>query len=69
MKTPSTIGLAAGGIAAGAALAALGYAAFAGSAYSQYGHAGRARGKDEQDPALDRYMPLYDIVERHQIRR
>jgi hypothetical protein len=68
MKTPSTIGLAAGGIAAGAALAALGYAAFAGSAYSQYGHAGRARGKDEQDPALDRYMPLYDIVERHQIK-
>jgi hypothetical protein len=68
MKTTTAIGVAAGGVAAGAALAALGYAAFAGSAWTHYGHATRARGKDDQDPALDRFMPLYDVVERHQIR-
>jgi len=67
MTTKATIGVAAGGIAAGAALAALGYAAFAGSAWTQYGHATRARDKDEQDPLLDGFMPLYDVVERHRI--
>ena len=68
MKATSTVGVAVGGIAAGAALAALGYAAFAGSAWTHYGHAVRARRTDEQDPVLDGFMPLYDVVERHQIR-
>jgi hypothetical protein len=67
MKTTSTLGIAAGGIAAGAALAALGYVAFAGSAWNHYGHAARARREDEQDPVLDGFMPLYDVVERHHI--
>jgi hypothetical protein len=67
MKTTSTIGIAAGGIAAGAALAALGYAALAGSAWTHYGHATRARRKDDEDKVLDGFMPLYDIVERHRI--
>jgi hypothetical protein len=68
MTTKATIGVAAGGIAAGAALAALGYAAFAGAAWTHYGHATRARDEDEQDPVLDGFMPLYDVVERHRIR-
>ena len=59
---------AAGCLAGGAALAAAGYAAFAGGAYMRYGHAARARTDDEQDPLLDRFMPLYDIVERHHVR-
>ena len=67
MKTTPTLRTAAGTIAAGAALAALGYAAFAGAAWTRYGHAGRARTKDENDPILDGFMPLYDVVERHHI--
>ena len=67
MKTTSTLRLAAGTIGAGAALAALGYAAFAGTAWTRYGHATRSRRKDEEDPVLDGFMPLYDVVERHQI--
>ena len=59
---------AAGCLAGGAALAAAGYAALAGGAYLRYGHAARARSDDEQDPLLDRFMPLYDIVERHHVR-
>jgi hypothetical protein len=67
MKTTTTLGLAAGTIAAGTALAALGYVAFAGSAWTRYGHAARTRRKDEDDPVLDGLMPLYDVVERHHI--
>ena len=59
---------AAGCLAGGAALAAAGYAAYAGAAYMRYGHARPPRNGDEQDPLLDRFMPLYDIVERHHIR-
>lgn len=54
-------------VAGGAALAALGYAAFAGAKWARYGHAPRPKGSDEQDPLLDRFMPLYDIAERHHI--
>lgn len=64
----SMIRTTAGYVAGGAALAALGYAAYAGAAYMRYGHAPRARKLDEEDLTLDRFMPLYDIVERHHIR-
>ena len=68
MKPTSTLRIAAGTIGAGAALAALGYAALAGSAWTRYGHAARTRRKAEEDPVLDGFMPLYDVVERHSIR-
>jgi hypothetical protein len=55
-------------VAGGAALAALGYAAFAGTQWLRFGRAPRAKKPDEQDPLLDRFMPLYDVVERHHIR-
>ena len=55
-------------VAGGAALAALGYAAFTGVQWLRFGRAPRAKNTDEQDPLLDRFMPLYDIVERHHIR-
>ncbi|HYT67235.1 MAG TPA: hypothetical protein VEL51_12495 [Vicinamibacterales bacterium] len=54
-------------VAGGAALAALGYAAYASATWARYGHPARARTPEEQDPLLDRFMPLYDIVERHHI--
>lgn len=55
-------------VAGGAALAGLGYAAFAGTQWLRYGRAPHAKRPDEQDPLLDRFMPLYDIVERHHVR-
>lgn len=67
MKATTTLGVAAGGIAGAAALAIAGYAAFAGSAWTRFGHATPARGRDEEDPLLDSFMPLYDVVERHHI--
>lgn len=68
MKATTTLGVAAGGIAGAAALAIAGYAAFAGTAWTRFGHATAPRGRDEEDPLLDSFMPLYDVVERHHIR-
>jgi hypothetical protein len=52
--------------AAGIGLAGASYAAYAGLTWSGYGlvHAPTA---DEADPLLDRFMPNYEIAERHHI--
>src|SRR4051812_11666346 len=55
-------------LAGGAAPAAVGYAMYAGAAWTRYGHPARARRIGEEDPLLDSFMPLYDVVERHDIR-
>jgi hypothetical protein len=52
--------------ALGLGAAAGAYAAYAGAAWLRYGHAPPARG-DEADPILDRFMPSYDVVERHHV--
>jgi hypothetical protein len=52
--------------AAGLALAGATYAAYVGVAWSRYGHPSSAD-PDEQDPLLDRFMPVFDVVERHHI--
>ena len=49
------------GVAAGA------YAAMAGLAWYRYGRAGQANA-DDVDLLLDRFMPVYDVLERHQVR-
>jgi hypothetical protein len=48
------------GVAAGA------FAGYAGVTWLRYGHPPLAKG-DEADPLLDRFMPAYDIVERHHV--
>lgn len=54
--------------AAGAAgLAAGSYAAMVWAAWTRYGKPAPPRA-DEHDPWLDRFMPDYDVVERHQMR-
>jgi hypothetical protein len=53
--------------AAGAWLAAAGYAAYVGVTWARYGHVA-APNPDEHDELLDRFMPGYDVVERHHIR-
>src|SRR4051794_10926706 len=68
MKATTTMRVAAGGVAGAAALAVLGYAAWAGTSWTRFGHATRARTKEQDDALLDGFMPLYDVVERHQVR-
>lgn len=53
-------------MAAGLGIAAAGYATLAGLAWHRYGKAARAQG-DAVDPLLDRFMPEFDVVERHHI--
>jgi hypothetical protein len=55
------------GIAYGAGLMAGAYAAYVGSAWLRYGHVQPAVG-DDRDPVIDRFMPTYEIVERHHVR-
>jgi len=66
MTFQRTLGSAAALTGTAAGLAAAGYAALAAKAWLQYGHP-RTAGVTERDPALDRFMASYDVVERHQI--
>ena len=52
--------------AAGAGLIGAGYVTLAALAWSRYGRITPAR-PDEVDDLLDRFMPHYEVVERHQI--
>ena len=52
--------------AAGAAVASVGYAGLALKAWRAYGTP-PPPGDDEHDGLLDRFMPVYDVVERHRI--
>jgi len=47
-------------------LAAVGYAATSALLWARYGHPRHAN-NDEEDSMLDRFMPSYEIVERHHI--
>ena len=54
-------------VGGGAAAAALGYASFVTLAWLRYGRATAANGADG-DSLLDRFMPRYEVAERHHIR-
>lgn len=54
-------------VAAAAGLAAASYAAYVATAWYRYGKAARRRDVS-QDALLDRFMPAYDVVERHHVR-
>lgn len=51
-------------LAAGLGLAAAGYATYASLAWSRYGSPSPSR-PEEQDDVLDRFMPHFEVVERH----
>lgn len=55
-----------GWVAAAASLAAGAYAAYAAVTWLRYGKTARPR-PDEADDLLDRFMPDYEVVERHHI--
>ena len=54
------------GLAATAAVGAATYAAYVGHEWFRYGHPPPA-GTDEADELLDRFLPTYDVVERHHL--
>jgi hypothetical protein len=66
MKTPARIGQVAGGLTAGIGVALGAYGAYVMWTWARYGrlpHDDRA----ERDALLDRFMPTYEVVERHHI--
>src|SRR5687767_10493152 len=54
-------------LAAGVGVTAAAYGAYVGMTWYRYG-AAAPPGPEEQDPLLDRFMPSYDVVERHHVR-
>jgi hypothetical protein len=54
-------------MAAGAGLAGGAYAVYVGTAWYRYGQVPRID-RDERDELLDRFMPVYEVVERHHVR-
>jgi hypothetical protein len=54
-------------IVTGVGLAAGAYAAYIGTTWLRYGRTQPGDG-DERDPLLDRFMPAYEVVERHSVR-
>jgi hypothetical protein len=54
-------------VAGGVGLAAVSYASYVGLTWYRYGHVPPAN-PDEIDPFLDRFMPEYEVAERHHVR-
>jgi hypothetical protein len=54
-------------LAAGLGMTAAAYGAYVGMTWYRYGDAA-APSPEEQDPLLDRFMPSYDVAERHHVR-
>jgi hypothetical protein len=53
-------------LATGVGVATAAYAAYVGMTWYRYGRAPSPR-PEEQDPLLDRFMPRYDVVDRHHV--
>ena len=67
MTTTRSVRRTARWVAGAVGMAAAGYAAYAGTTWYRYGRPTRAR-REEVDPLLDRFMPEYDVAERHHVR-
>ena len=61
------LGLGARLVAAGIGLAGAAYATYVGVTWYRYGHPPRPT-PEEEDDLLDRFMPAYEVVERHHVR-
>src|SRR6185369_12087603 len=53
-------------LAGAAGVAATGYGAYVGVTWFRYGHVPPPP-EGEEDPLLDRFMPTYEVVERHRV--
>lgn len=67
MNPESHVRIAARWLAAGFGAAAAAYGAYVGVTWYRYGE-GPPPGVTEQDALLDRFMPRYEVVERHHVR-
>jgi hypothetical protein len=52
---------------AGIGVAAGSYAAYAATAWYRYGRIGPSGDRDDRDALLDRFMPFYEVAERHHV--
>jgi hypothetical protein len=66
MASGVRVGSAAKWGAAGLGVGIAAYGAYAGAAWLRYGHPTRTYGR-EKDRELDRFIPQYDVVERHRV--
>jgi hypothetical protein len=55
-------------LAGGAGLAAAAYGAYVVTAWYRYGHVTHQAGREDADAFLDKFMPTYDVAERHHVR-
>src|SRR5689334_12112042 len=67
MSTNTAVRSTARWFATGAALGAAGYACWAAYSWLMYGHPRPAASWKDRDSLLDRFMPRYDVVERHHV--
>jgi hypothetical protein len=67
MSQKSSLRASAKWFTAGVGIAAAAYGAYVGITWYRYGDAAPFR-PEEQDPLLDRFMPSYDVAERHHVR-
>ena len=56
------------GIAAGVGLAAASYGAYVATTWLRYGHVAHDTHSDDSDALLDKFMPTYEVAERHHVR-
>ena len=68
MVTRHQIGMAGRWLAAGAGLAATSYAGYVGITWYRYGRVTRHVDAEDRDALLDRFMPTYEVAERHHVR-
>ena len=68
MTAKSTLRSSGRWLAVGAAVAAASYAAVVAYAWLRYGDITPAARPDDQDALLDRFMPTYEVAERHHIK-
>jgi len=68
MNTPQSTRPTIRWLAAGVGLAAGVYAAYVGTTWCRYGHARHVASREDADPLLDRFMPEFDVLERHHVR-
>ena len=67
MNAKRCIRFAAEGLAAGVGLAAASYATYVAVTWIRYGHV-KSSANSENDVLLDRFLPTYEVVERHTMR-
>jgi hypothetical protein len=67
MNQKSSLRASARWLAAGLGVAVAAYGAYVGMTWCRYGDAAPPS-SEEQDPLLDRFMPSYDVAERHRVR-